>query len=126
MAIGTDANGALTLEQFTQAMKAEDVDANEAEAIFRSVNFDGDGEIAFSEFAAAVLVPKALAMDTLRLTFARFDVDGDGSVTAKDLKGLLGKWFRKHKVGDALLNFGFAGGAFNFDEFLSLMSDMSP
>lgn len=125
MAIGSDSNGALTLRQFTQAMKSVEVEAAEAEDIFRSIDFDGDGEIAFSEFAAGAILPKALAVDTLRLTFGRFDVDGDGEITAKDLKEVLGKCFKKYKVGESLLTVGASDGTINFEEFLSLMSHMS-
>jgi len=122
LACGVDESGALTLEVFIQAMQSADVDISEAEHLFRCLDVDGDGEIAFSEFIAGASLPNNLAAGILHLAFNRFDVDGDGKITSKDLRAILGKSsFKRQNVEDWLLDVGDGDGAVSFEMFSAFM-----
>jgi len=122
LAFGMDESGSLTLRVFTQAMRFAKVEVAEAESLFRCLDVDGDGEIAFSEFIAGASSPDNLSPDTLHLAFSRLDVDGDGKITSKDLKAVLGKSFlKKHNVEDWLLDVGDSDGEISSEMFSVFM-----
>lgn len=121
-ALSMDESGAVTSNVFTQAMTRANVEVSEAENLFRCLDVDGDGEIAFSEFLAGASQFNYLAAGTLYLSFGRFDVDGDGKVTSKDLRAVLGKsFFKKQNVEDWLLEVGDSDGAVSLEMFSVFM-----
>lgn len=69
-----------------QAFKDANVNAEDVERIFRSLDTNGDGLINYSEFLAATVdKKKALTMQNLQFAFHHFDVDNSGFITEQDL-----------------------------------------
>jgi Ca2+-binding EF-hand superfamily protein len=73
------------------ADEVEDIEA-EVDKIMREVDTDRSGEIDYSEFVAASLNrAKLLSRERLEAAFKAFDTDGSGTITADELKAMLGK-----------------------------------
>lgn len=88
-------SGTCSLHEFIFALEAVGVATSEAEALFRGLDVDGDGQIAYSEFLAA---SQRIDLDdhTAHLTFNRFDADGNGEISQKDLQVVLGSGSQAH------------------------------
>lgn len=63
----------------------------EVKKIMEMVDTDHNGKIEYTEFIAAnVAQKKAVSKEQLRGCFAAFDVDADGSISADELRHMLG------------------------------------
>lgn len=77
------------LEEFTKTMR-EDLAIEEVERIFASSDIDKNGHIEYSEFLAVTLKKDSLiSKKNLETAFAIFDRDGNGSISAEELKSIL-------------------------------------
>ena len=95
--LDTDNSGTLSRQELIAGfhnLYSEDVEDIEAEVdkIMRQVDTDGSGEIDYSEFVAASMnKAKILSKEKLEAAFKAFDLDQSGSITADELKAMLGK-----------------------------------
>lgn len=95
--LDTDNSGTLSRNELIQGFsnlyseEIEDIEG-EVDKIMRQVDTDGSGEIDYSEFVAASLNKnKMLSRERLEAAFKAFDVDGSGTISADELKSILGK-----------------------------------
>lgn len=59
----------------------------------KQVDQDESGDIDYNEFITATMNKQILlSKDRLRVAFAAFDIDNNGSITAEELKSVLGRW----------------------------------
>merc|ERR1712061_580501 len=81
--------------------------------------------IAYSEFLAAALQSRVkVHEDVMRKTFERFDEDGSGEITAKDLKIVLGEEFDAADIDDMIKEVDLNNdGMIDYDEFLAYFND---
>ncbi|OMJ74518.1 hypothetical protein SteCoe_26520 [Stentor coeruleus] len=96
--LDSDNSGTLSRKELLQGFNSlyceeiEDIEA-EVDKIMRQVDTDGSGEIDYSEFVAASMNRnKLLSRERLELTFKAFDIDSSGTITAEELKSMLGKY----------------------------------
>ena len=95
------------------------------ERIVRNVDYDGDGEVSFSEFLTATMdIKEYLTPEILKSAFTHFDPDKDGIITDKSMtKSFVwqSKSFSEEEVGDMIYE---ASGktSINFEEFKRLMT----
>jgi len=97
------------------------VDGAEAEALFSCLDTDNDDEIEYSEFLAAALIGRVqVHEDLLRKTFGRFDKSESGSITAENLRCVLGEHFGAKEMEDLIRETDKSGhGQIDYDEFLA-------
>jgi calcium-dependent protein kinase len=82
----TDNSGTLHLSQMKSAFAEAGMSQTELTDLFHAIDFNGDGEMNYSEFlAAAINKEKALSNSNLSLAFHHFDTDGCGFITADHL-----------------------------------------
>mmetsp|Transcript_22576 Transcript_22576/g.22326 ORF Transcript_22576/g.22326 Transcript_22576/m.22326 type:complete len:469 (+) Transcript_22576:13-1419(+) len=102
----------------------EDIEG-EVDRIMRQVDTDQSGEIDYTEFIAATIHSnRLLSRDRLEAAFRAFDLDGSGSISAEELKAMLGR----HKnysdsVWQAIINEvdQNGDGVIDFREFTEMM-----
>jgi len=93
MSLDKNKTGTISLEELKEAMldKVKRVDECEVLRIFEALDYNHNSEIHYSDFLAAMLDKQIdLSDDLLASTFRRFDVDGSGSLTAQNLRQVLG------------------------------------
>jgi len=121
LAMDTENKGTITHTQMKKVLEENfRVDNYEAEALFKSLDTDNDNEIAYSEFLAAALQGRVKVHENLlRKTFAKFDVDDCGRISAADLRSVLGDDFEGADV-EALIQEADTDkdGSVDYDEFL--------
>ena len=62
----------------------------EVNKIFDRIDFDGNGQIDYSEWVIATIdKERLLSKEKLEIAFSLFDKDGDGSIKAEEVKELL-------------------------------------
>lgn len=95
--LDTDNSGTLSAKELKEGFsilfgnEVNDVDG-EVEKIMKQVDLDGSGEIEYSEFVSATLNrQQLLSKERLELAFRAFDLDQSGTITANELKQVLGK-----------------------------------
>jgi calcium-dependent protein kinase len=98
-----DDTGAITVQEFQQALRAIDKSADfnqeEIERIFQSMDAYGDGTVAYTEFLAALLEGHLnITEDRIADAFEQIDISETGSITKEDLRLLLGKDFSSDYV----------------------------
>ena len=100
--------------------------AHKMKAFLRSVDSDNSGSIDFEEFAA--LISKKL-LEPIKNMFQSFDNDGDGYITADDLrKGM--REFNENVTDDELAKFVAAAdkdgdGLVSYEEFVQVMNKLN-
>eukprot|EP00747_Dinoflagellata_sp_TGD_P159642 gnl/TRDRNA2_/TRDRNA2_177909_c0_seq1.p1 gnl/TRDRNA2_/TRDRNA2_177909_c0~~gnl/TRDRNA2_/TRDRNA2_177909_c0_seq1.p1 ORF type:complete len:540 (+),score=111.72 gnl/TRDRNA2_/TRDRNA2_177909_c0_seq1:89-1708(+) len=92
IALDTTKSGTITLEELQQVLDDElNIDCEQAEKLFTKLDFDGDHEIACTEFVAACLQDRdRLHQNLVRDTFERFDAEGAREITVDSLRAILG------------------------------------
>lgn len=97
------------------------------ECIWDRIDLDGSGYIDYTEWGVGTLDKiKTLSEEKLRSAFALFDLDGSGTISAQELKTVLGKlggqkvqdlvWINMIKEVDRN-----GDGEINFEEFKGMM-----
>jgi len=72
-------------EHFGVPITEEQVDE-----MFRKIDLDNNGSIDYTEFVTATMQESALLTENrLKIAFNMFDKDGDGSLTADEIKAVL-------------------------------------
>merc|ERR1719157_463412 len=88
---------------------------------FLALGMDENGALTSKVFTQAMQSANVGVSEAEDL-FRCLDLDGDGMITAKDLRVLLGKsLFKKHNVEDWLLEVGDCSGGISFEMFSVLM-----
>ncbi len=87
-------NGTLSKEEMMDAYRAFHGDAfnvDEVERMMEMADADGNGEIQYSEWMVATANRKSLmGSEKMQAAFKAFDKDGSGTVSAEELKEMLG------------------------------------
>jgi calcium-dependent protein kinase len=103
----TNGDGVLSKQEIMEGYKAYlgDVEAEkEAERIMQEVDMDKSGTIDYNEFILAALNrQKVLNKEKLEATFKMFDKDGNGKISADEIRSILGNTNEKSAL-DAIIN----------------------
>eukprot|EP00747_Dinoflagellata_sp_TGD_P070788 gnl/TRDRNA2_/TRDRNA2_156748_c0_seq1.p1 gnl/TRDRNA2_/TRDRNA2_156748_c0~~gnl/TRDRNA2_/TRDRNA2_156748_c0_seq1.p1 ORF type:complete len:347 (-),score=61.65 gnl/TRDRNA2_/TRDRNA2_156748_c0_seq1:12-1052(-) len=125
----TGRQGAITLQEFQQALSKIDSSANTQEeyaAIFKLLDLNQSQTIQYSEFLAACIQTKfelADYQELLRDVFRKFDKDNSGAITAANLREILGEEYNNSQVADLIAECDQRkSGQIEFDEFMSYLS----
>jgi len=123
LTFGSGHQGTITREEFEQALAPFGMSKHKVEEIFCSIDLNGDGLIAYSEFiAAAISDPERLEEATLRLTFDRFDADGSGMITTGNVREVLGGAYEEHGAEELVRDADSNGdGAVTFKDFCNYL-----
>ncbi|CAJ1425298.1 unnamed protein product [Effrenium voratum] len=114
--------GTITLLEMKSVLEENyHVDGAEAEALFSCLDTDNDDEIEYSEFLAAALIGRVqVHEDLLRKTFGRFDKSESGTITAENLRCVLGEHFEGAEMEELIREADVSGhGQIDYDEFLA-------
>ncbi|KAJ2695922.1 hypothetical protein FB645_006337 [Coemansia sp. IMI 203386] len=124
-----DGNGSISREELELAMKTilgSEVQIN-AEELIRAVDKDGNGEIEFEEFLSlmAQYYNTSSEEDELREAFKVFDKNGDGVISADELRQVmtsLGERLSDEEVSEMIREADVDGdGNINYEEFAKMM-----
>jgi len=100
-------DGVLTREEILEGYKeflGEMEAEKEADRIMAEVDIDKSGTIDYNEFILAALNrQKVLSKEKLEATFKMFDKDGSGTISAEEIKNVLGVTFSDQKALDAVI-----------------------
>ena len=95
--LDTDNSGTLSPAELKEGFSVlfgteiADIDG-EVERIMKQADLDGSGVIEYSEFVSATLDrQQLLSKERLELAFRAFDLDNSGTISASELKEVLGK-----------------------------------
>ncbi|CAG9320382.1 unnamed protein product [Blepharisma stoltei] len=128
--LDTDENGTVSRDELRHgfelifATEFEDID-EEINRIMNEVDINRSGEIDYNEFVTACLNRQNLvSRKRLEAAFKAFDLDGSGTITADELKEILGKYhkhddqFWRDMIREADLN---GDGVIDLQEFVKMM-----
>lgn len=100
----------------------------EVNKIMESVDIDQSGSIDYSEFILATMdKKKAISKERLQESFKVFDADGNGYITADELKAVLGNTQHGQKLNESVWDEiiketdSNGDGKISFEEFSNLM-----
>ncbi|XP_037503725.1 calmodulin-A-like [Rhipicephalus sanguineus] len=125
-----DGNGAISTKELGTMMRALDQNTTEADLkdMIAEVDTDGDGTIDFAEFLA-MMTKKTHTADTeeeIREAFRVFDRDGNGFITATELRDVmttLGEKLTDEEVDAMIREADMDGdGQINYEEFVALIN----
>jgi len=87
--IDTDRSGTVSLQEVKAVLEDQyHIDSTDAQAIFLSL--DTDGEICYSDFLAAAMHDHVCCLKaSLKEAFGRLDMNGTGAIATEDLRGRL-------------------------------------
>lgn len=92
MQLDSSNTGKINLVQLKDILQDKfHMEEDETDKVFRALDQNCDEEIQYSEFLAAMMATRIKLHDgLLKETFRRFDYTGDGNISEKDLKEVLG------------------------------------
>lgn len=103
VSLDTTRKGTITLAELRKALRGRCTSEAEIQGVFTALDSNGDREIHYSDFLAAMVSVKITLHDELlAAAFDRFDADGSGCITNDDLREVLGETFEGEAV-EALL-----------------------
>ena len=90
--LDTNGDGEISLEEFQNGVsKLSEKAANEVQKVFNSLDADKNGSINYTEFIAATMSQSLyLQEEKIYQAFKLFDKNGDGFITADEIKDVLG------------------------------------
>lgn len=90
--LDADGDGEISIEEFKVAVsKLQKNSAEEIEAVFKQMDADKNGSINYTEFIAATMNQSIyLKEEKLYQAFKMFDKNGDGFISAEEIKAVLG------------------------------------
>ena len=96
-----DGDGRLNKEEIEEAMNKHTGFSNHnIRELIETVDLNNSGQIDYSEFLAATINwENELSKERLEAAFKAFDIDGSGTISADELKTILGKY---HAYEDAI------------------------
>ena len=122
-----NSDGKLSREELIEGYRATlgDLAEEEVDKIMRIADIDGSGEIDYSEFVVATMDKrKLLSNEKLEAAFNLFDKDNSGSISANEIKEVLGvgKNIDEKIWNDIVLEVdGNGDGEISFTEFKTMM-----
>lgn len=125
-ALDQNKTGTITFQELASVLESTfHIDSAEAKTLFHGLDMDGGEEIQYSEFLAAALQDRVRMHEAvLHATFTRFDVDGSGSITADNLRALLGDSFEGSGVEELLREADRDGdGAVSYEDFIAYLQN---
>ena len=125
----TDGDGCITTKELGKVMRSLGQDPSDIQLqdMINEVDIDGSGTIEFAEFLALITrkTEESEAEDELREIFRVFDEDGDGYISAVELKHVmrnLGEKLRDEDVKKMIEEADMDGdGKLNYEEFAKMM-----
>merc|ERR1719401_916340 len=89
LSVDKDKGGTISLREFKEVLASNfGIGEAEAEDLFSSLDVDGNQEVEYSEFLAALLGRSRAHEHMIRKAFSRFDLDGDGTLDKEELRRL--------------------------------------
>jgi len=127
--LDSDASGSITPEKLSSAFSSVGLSASEAgiQRIIEESDADGDGNIDLYEFLSLMArwVGNPAIHENLSETFKKFDTDGNGLITAGELRfalNAMGENLSDKEVEDMIMEVDIDGdGCINFQEFKRMM-----
>jgi calcium-dependent protein kinase len=124
--IDINRDGHLSLAELKQAFSNKNMDEEEFDNILASLDGDKNGSIDFTEFTAAVIGRGIyLCQEKLWNAFKRFDLNGNGRISAEEIKEVLdsGHFVKDSKVWlEMIKEVDLDGdGNLSFEEFVMMM-----
>jgi len=124
--LDSEQKGTISQSQFTSMLMDHcSVSNSEAEYLFAALDTAHNKEIRYSEFLAAILRDNVcMREDIVRKTFARFDCDASGTITAANLRTVLGDTFEDADVQELITEADTDGnGAIDYGEFVQYVQN---
>ena len=121
-------DGKLTLDEIKLAMsKNKNINIENIEEIFKSIDTDGSGCIEYTEFISASLDKSLyLQKEKLKDAFSLFDVDHSGKISNIEISKVLGMDKRSKEITKIIEKYDTnKDGEIDFDEFFEMMKDLS-
>lgn len=85
--LDADNSGTLTITEIRSAFNELSLSEEEVNGIFERIDFNGDGEINYTEFLAVTVDRrKAITENNLLFAFHHFDIDNTGYITRENLE----------------------------------------
>jgi len=133
LALDKNGDGTITLDELKEGLaKLPDIKANEIQQIMNSIDTDKSGKIDYTEFLAATMETNLyLKEEKLFMAFKMFDKDGNGKISAQELKEVLGNAElyseKDEKAWDDLIKEADLNGdgEIDYNEFLTMMNKFS-
>jgi len=133
LALDKNGDGTITLDELKEGLsKLPDLKANEIQQIMNSIDTDKSGKIDYTEFLAATMETNLyLKEEKLFMAFKMFDKDGNGKISAQELKEVLGNAElyseKDEKAWDDLIKEADLNGdgEIDYNEFLTMMNKFS-
>lgn len=126
-AIDTNRSGTITMGELKSVL-ANELNLHGDEefgVIFDSLDTANTQEISYTEFLAAMVQTRiALHDDVLEATFRRFDADGTGYISVKNLRQALGEEFAESKVEELIAEADKdSDGRVSYTEFVAFLTN---
>uniref|UniRef100_A0A7R9VP03 Calcium-dependent protein kinase n=1 Tax=Chlamydomonas euryale TaxID=1486919 RepID=A0A7R9VP03_9CHLO len=128
MEIDEDKSGAISAEEFAQALrkKGNNLPEEDIQRIIRDADIDGDGTIDYEEFIAATINQNKLEREEhLKKAFEHFDLNGDGMISHDELvQSLSNLGIKEEQVKDIVKQVDTDGdGSIDYNEFCCMIRD---
>jgi len=99
LAMDQNKKGTILLWELKSLLRKFCISDEEALQMFRKLDTNGNLEIHYSDFLAAMLKNRIALHDSLlQKTFTKFDVDNSGVITVDNLRSIVGDTFEGHRV----------------------------
>lgn len=121
--------GLLSLNEIKEGFKELQMPQEDLDDIFRSIDFNKDGQINYSEFLAATVdKKKALTLQNLTFAFHHFDVDNSGYITEAGLAEVFhreGRHMTQELIHDIMKQADpLNKGKISFEDFTKIMKSL--
>jgi len=83
--IDEDHSGQISVDELRHAFKNSGR-MESFDKVMKEVDFDGDGEVSYSEFQTATLPKEIFTEENLRVAFNHFDTEEEGVLTRKSIE----------------------------------------
>ena len=123
-------DGKLSIEEVQNGygkVFGQTVTEDEVAEIFRKADTDNSGFIDYDEFVTATMSKNRLfSVENLRAAFKLFDKDNSGTITADEIKEVIGSQLAEENVWADLLRQADSdgNGEIDIEEFINLMKDV--
>ncbi len=105
------------------------INDEEVDKMFRNIDIDGSGSIDYTEFVMATMNEKNMSSnDKLLQAFRMFDKDGSGTISADEIKEVLGynTSLNQKVIEDIMKEVDENGdGEIQFEEFVNMMKKLT-